>query len=266
MGTKVVKSDDLRKFIDENEYEISVTPPTPEPPVPPTPEPEQFKLVWPVADPKVVTQWYGINPQWYQPFGLPGHEGLDIRALNGTPVLAMAAGEVIRVETNPNSGPYGIHVRLKHIFKGQEYRTVYAHFQAPKVQLGQKVNAGDLIGLADNTGNSSGAHLHITLKVAGKGSPWMNTSDIVNPVPYLPPLFPECIIGGFEGLGWRVDTGGNFRKDPFVADNIIRYISGGAVVFPTGKVDWDDGGDWWEVKFENVVGWFWNPGYKLSAK
>jgi len=267
MGEKVVNSDDLRVWIGENEYEPEQpTEPPVEPPIEPPIEPDKFKLIWPTPEPKIITQWYGINPQWYAPFGLPGHEGLDMRALNGTPIYAMAAGEVVRVETNPNSGPYGIHVRIAHEFDGQVYKSVYAHFQSPKVEVGQIVNAGDVIGLADNTGNSSGAHLHITLKVVGKGSPWMDTSDIVNPVPYLPSLFPECTIPGFDGLGWRVDIGGNFRKDPFVANNIIRYISAGAVVFPTGEVDWNDGGDWWEMRFENVVGWFWNPGYKLSAK
>lgn len=266
MSEKVVNSDDLRGWIAANEYEPEKPPPVEPPPVEP---PDKFKLFWPSADPKVVTQWYGLNPQWYEPFGIPGHEGLDTRALNGTPIYAMADGEVVRVETNPNSGPYGIHVRLKHVHQGQEYKTVYAHFQSPKVEVGEVVSAGDVVGLADNTGNSSGAHLHITLKVVGKGSPWMNLSDIVNPVPYMPSLFPECTIPGFEGTGWRVDVGGNFRTSPTVPPNnanLIRYISAGATVISTGEVDWNDGGDWWEIRFDNRTGWFWNPGYKLSAK
>ena len=82
MSDKVVNADDLRAWITANEYT-----PT-EPPPPPGPEPDLFKLVWPTADPKIITQWYGINPQWYAPFGLPGHEGLDIRALTLTPILA----------------------------------------------------------------------------------------------------------------------------------------------------------------------------------
>jgi murein DD-endopeptidase MepM/ murein hydrolase activator NlpD len=105
--TNVVNSDDLREWIDENEREENAPPPVP-------PPQDEFRLIWPTPEPKIITQWYGINPQWYSPFGLPGHEGLDMRSLNGTPIYAMAAGEVIRVETNPNNGPYGIHVRLKH--------------------------------------------------------------------------------------------------------------------------------------------------------
>jgi GH25 family lysozyme M1 (1,4-beta-N-acetylmuramidase) len=261
MGDKVVKSDDLRAWIDTNEYEEQEPGQPPQPP-----QPDEFRLVWPTPDPKIITQWYGINPQWYAPFGLPGHEGLDLRSLNGTPIYAMAKGEVIRVESNPNSGPYGIHVRLKHVVNGEEYRTVYAHFQSPTVSVGDVVEAGEQVGLSDNTGNSSGPHLHFTVKHVGKGSPWMNTGNIVNPVPYMRDLFPECTIPNYDGLGWLVDVGGNFRQQPFVADNLIRYIPQGAVVFPTGEVDWDNGGDWWQVKFNSVVGWFWNPGYKLRAK
>jgi hypothetical protein len=257
--TNVVNSDDLREWIDENEREENAPPPVP-------PPQDEFRLIWPTPEPKIITQWYGINPQWYSPFGLPGHEGLDMRSLNGTPIYAMAAGEVIRVETNPNNGPYGIHVRLKHVVGGKEYRTVYAHFQTPSVAVGDKVNAGDTVGLSDNTGNSSGPHLHITVKCIGHGSPWMNTGNIINPVPYLPALFPECLIAGYEGTGWRVDIGGNFRTSPDVANNLIRYCPAGSVVFPTGKVDDDAGGDWWKIKFDNVEGWFWNPGYKMSAR
>jgi len=178
MADMVVNSGDLKDWIAENEYEESTPPPQP-------PDPDELRLIWPTPEPKIITQWYGINPQWYAPFGLPGHEGLDMRSLNGTPIYAMAAGEVIRVETNPSSGPYGIHVRLKHVVGGEEYRTIYAHFQSPSVAVGDKVSAGQTVGLSDNTGNSSGPHLHITVKHIGKGSPWMNTGNIVNPVPYM---------------------------------------------------------------------------------
>ncbi len=259
MSDSVVKADDLRDWISENEFEVEAPPPPPPPDV--------FSLIWPTPSPKIITQWYGINPQWYTPFGLPGHEGLDMRALNGTPIYAMAQGEVFRVETNPESGPYGIHVRVQHNRGGKVYKTVYAHFQEPKVSVGDFVNAGDVVGLADNTGNSSGAHLHITLKFVGKGSPWMNVGDIVNPVPYFTDLFPEFKITGYEGAGWLVDVGGNFREEPIIElGNIIRYIPAGSSVKATGKTNKDAGGDWWEIVFEGVTGWFWNPGYKLSAK
>jgi hypothetical protein len=253
---KVVKADDLRQWIDANEYEEAAPPPPP--------PSGRFSLVWPTPVPKVVTQWYGINPQWYKPLGLPGHEGLDMRALNDVPIYAAAAGQVIRVEGNPNSGPYGTHVRIEHVHPEATFKTIYAHFRRAQVAVGDSVQAGEQIGLADNTGNSSGAHLHITLKRVGQGSPWMDVGDIVNPVPYLLDLFPECTIPSHSLIGWLVDVGGNFRTSPQVADNLIRWIPAGNKV-EVFDVDRDAGGDWWNIEFDGTKGWFWNPGYKLTA-
>jgi murein DD-endopeptidase MepM/ murein hydrolase activator NlpD len=217
----------------------------------------RFSLRWPVAPPVVVTQAYGIHKQWYIGFGLQGHEGLDIRALNATPVMAMADGVVSLVQPSPTSGPYGVQVRLKHPLEQDEYTTVYAHFikDSIRVALGEAVQAGKVLGLADNTGNSSGAHLHITLKHTGKGSPWMHVSDIVNPTPYFPDLFP--------GKGWLVDVGGNLRSGPSEQDTILRWIAAGSQL---QALDFGgEGGDWWKVKDAAGIGWFWNPGYKLRA-
>jgi len=257
MAEKVVRLDDAVAALENMAFDL---PDTPVPP--PPPPPEDFKLLWPTPDPKVVTQWYGINPQWYSGFGLPGHEGLDLRAFIGVEVYAAAAGKVIRAETVDNN-PYGIHVRLEHKFGQETFKTVYGHFKEVKVQVDQEVNPGQLIGIADDTGNSNGSHLHFTLKHVGHGSPWMNTSDIVNPVPYIAQLFPRCTIQGFTGNGWRADVGGNFRSTPDVGNNLIRWIPAGATM---QALDFGgDGGDWWKASYEGTVGWFWNPGYKLSA-
>ena len=245
MGDKVIKVDDLIVWLNENAFECEEAPP-----IPPVTGP--FRLIWPCPDPKVVTQWYGINPQWYP--GMAGHEGIDLRAPNDTPIFAAAAGTVIRVEkTAAAGGAYGIQVRIEHHHEGDVYKTVYAHLRNTMVNVGDAVNAGDTIGHADNTGNSSGAHLHLTLKKVGDGSNWMNLSDIVNPVPYMPDLFP--------GNGWRVDVGGNFRTQPTTGNNLIRYIGPNNVVVCTGAFD----DDWWEIVFQGVKGWFWNPGYKMFA-
>lgn len=222
----------------------------------------RFRLRWPVAPPVIVTQAYGIHKQWYIGFGLQGHEGLDIRALNGTPVMAMADGVVSLVQPNAASGPYGVQVRLKHKHGDDEYTSVYAHFTKTsiKVALGEIVAVGHVLGLADNTGNSSGAHLHITLKHVGKGSPWMHVSDIVNPTVFFDELFP--------GKGWLVDVGGNLRTEPKDTAPILKWIGAGGQV---EAVDFGgEGGDWWKVKhigqaMSDVQGWFWNPGYKLRA-
>ena len=187
---------------------------------------------------------------------------MDLRAIFRTPITAMADGEVIRVETDPESGPYGIHVRLKHEHDNATYKTVYAHMIQTQVAMGDLVPAGSVVGLSDNTGNSSGAHLHITLKKVGQGSDWLNLADIVNPVPYMPDLFPVCRAAGCNGGGgWLVDVAGNFRRAPQLGNNVIRLITANQVLHPTGLFT----GDWWECKHGAELGWFWNPGYKLEA-
>jgi murein DD-endopeptidase MepM/ murein hydrolase activator NlpD/uncharacterized protein YraI len=141
-----------------------------------------FRLNWPV-DSRRVNQLFGENPDTYRPFKLAGHEGLDLFALSGANIYAAADGEVTQAEF-PKNHPYGLHVRIRHETGGQGYQTIYAHLSEVKVKPGQRVRAGELIGLADNSGNSFGSHLHLTLKIDGKktaGYP----AGIVDPWPYL---------------------------------------------------------------------------------
>ena len=86
------------------------------------------------------------------------------------------------------SHPYGIHVRLRH---QDGYRTIYAHLHRALVAVGQHVKAGEQIGLANSTGNSTGSHLHLTLKKEGASAAGMTNypSDIIDPTPFL--QFPE---------------------------------------------------------------------------
>lgn len=152
-----------------------------------------FKFThWPTLH-EVVTQEFLANPQNYQQFGFPGHEGVDIRALHGESVFAVAEGRVYRVENEDNNN-YGIHVRIEHV---QDYKTIYAHLEAAAVTNGQQVRGGELIGWAGDTGNSFGSHLHLTLKRTGYvhtdrcGNQWSN--NIFDPTPYL---------AEFDGVQW----------------------------------------------------------------
>jgi murein DD-endopeptidase MepM/ murein hydrolase activator NlpD len=115
-----------------------------------------------------------MRPEFYSKFDLPGHEGVDIRAPSGSNIYACATGVVKLVAVNWRPGqagrtamhPYGYHVRLRHKRMDGEYETIYAHLTegSAKVKEGEHVMAGQLIALADNTGNSSANHLHLSLK------------------------------------------------------------------------------------------------------
>lgn len=121
-------------------------------------------FLWP-TDYKVVTQAFGINPQFYSQYNLPGHEGIDMRAPTNSPIYAAWGGTVIR---NEDHGAYGWSVRTEAVIRGETYEFVYAHFANPaKFKVGAMVKKGDIIGDADSTGNSTGSHLHFSLKKRG---------------------------------------------------------------------------------------------------
>ncbi len=142
-----------------------------------------FHLLWP-TDFAVVTQPFGANPQVYRRYGMPGHEGVDFRALINTNVYACADGEVYEVYTDPKNHAYGIHLRIQH---EDGFKTVYAHLAKALVHKGDPVRAGQLIGRADSSGNSSASHLHLSLKrdgaTARQETPY--PKDIIDPTPYL---------------------------------------------------------------------------------
>lgn len=148
---------------------------------------DRLYLFWPTDYPKI-TQGFGANPEIYGKWGLPGHEGLDIRAPMNTNIYACANGEVFKIEKNPDLHPYGKHIRIRH---ANGYRTVYAHLIEVLVKEGQKVNAKQLIGKADSTGNSTGSHLHLTLKKDGASSRGETQfkGDVIDPTPYM--VYPQ---------------------------------------------------------------------------
>ncbi|MFN3939348.1 MAG: peptidoglycan DD-metalloendopeptidase family protein, partial [Chitinophagales bacterium] len=89
------------------------------------------------------------------------HSGIDLDLETGDPVSAALDGTVIEANY---SGGYGNLVVLKHE-NGLE--TYYAHLSKIKVEPGQKVEAGELIGLGGSTGRSTGPHLHFEVRYLG---------------------------------------------------------------------------------------------------
>lgn len=154
-----------------------------------------FYLLWPTDFP-VITQRFGANPHIYTRFGMPGHEGLDIRALPNSNVYCCADGSVYRVHTNPDNHAYGIHIRVRH---KDGYRTVYGHLAQALVDEGEQVEAGQVIGKADSTGASTASHLHLTLKHDGASArkETKYPKDVVDPTPWM--VWPES----FASKGMR---------------------------------------------------------------
>lgn len=106
---------------------------------------------------------YGIKitPTYY-------HSGNDINSNTGgntdcgTPLLAVADGEVSSVHSHATG--YGNHIHIKHTINGRNYWSHYAHLETMAVSVGQVVREGDVIGTLGNTGNSDYCHLHFEIK------------------------------------------------------------------------------------------------------
>lgn len=90
------------------------------------------------------------------------HYGSDLRVSIGDTVRSVFDG-IIRIKKY-NPGGYGNYVMVRH-HNGLE--TLYGHLSEHKVQVGQLVKAGECIGLAGNTGRSSGPHLHFEVRYKG---------------------------------------------------------------------------------------------------
>lgn len=91
------------------------------------------------------------------------HEGIDFTCPIGTEIYSTGNGTVAKVEYNGRG--YGNHIIINH---GFGYSTLYGHLSRFAVRPGQKINRGDIIGYAGNTGSSTGPHLHYEVIKSGK--------------------------------------------------------------------------------------------------
>ena len=98
-----------------------------------------------------------------------GHLAIDIAANTGAPVYASDSGVVTMAQGGYNYG-YGNVIAIDH---GNGFATLYAHLSQINVGTCQSVYAGQLIGLAGNSGNSFGSHLHFEIRQNGAfQNPW----------------------------------------------------------------------------------------------
>lgn len=122
-------------------------------------------LAWPLPQTFSITSHFGYREN---PFTgvIEYHNGTDIAAPAGTPILAAADGTVtIANGIDSWGGSYGYHIKIDH---GNGLETLYAHCSAICVTPGQQVCQGEVIGFVGNTGNTTGNHLHFEVWVNGE--------------------------------------------------------------------------------------------------
>ena len=152
--------------------------------------------------------------------GTRRHEGVDIFAPRGTPAVAAVAGTVTRTGESQLGG---LVVWLADAATGQHL--YYAHLDRQLVRPGQRVRAGDTLGLVGNTGNArtTAPHLHFGIYQAGRGAvdpwPFLHRADAVPVAPpepdrrgewvrprpalagsHLPATLPLLVLG--QRAGW----------------------------------------------------------------
>ncbi len=120
-----------------------------------------------------------------------GHTGVDVNInVTGKSVVAAKAGTVVTSTALKNSNgsyrSYGEYIIINH---GDGTLSLYAHMLSGsrRVQSGEKVSQGQVIGTVGSTGNSTGNHLHFEIRVSTYNSSFGTYSyKAVNPLPYLP--------------------------------------------------------------------------------
>lgn len=168
------------------------------------------------------TQGFGGNRDSYIKFGLQGHNGLDYGLPTGTPVLAPIAGKI--TQAGFDSTGYGNYIKIEN----SKYGSVLAHLKSYSVKVGDQVQEGQQIGLSDNTGYSSGPHLHWGIHPFPR-----NTANGYNGY-----IDQTNLIGQSEGGAQMSD---NDRKGLVELDNTIKMLFEKSILTSNRREDWLDG-------------------------
>ena len=136
---------------------------------------DHFFFIRPIAVNEI--NWWLDDYRYGAQFpGMPDviHTGVDIPAPRNTPILAAGPGVVMWAgwdlfnrQLAPSEDPYGIAVAIKHDFGYDDRRlyTVYAHMDRVDVVPGQRVEAGDQLGIIGTTGFTTGPHVHFEVRI-----------------------------------------------------------------------------------------------------
>ncbi len=158
-----------------------------------------LSIDFPVRPDAHISQRFGENPDVYRQIRvagarLQGHNGVDF-AVAFEPVYAAFDGFIVEADDEGKSVPgFGKYIKLVDanatgnsaaaLRASSSYHAVYAHLSRIDVKLGQRVKAGQQIGISGNTGWSTGPHLHFGLRIKPykRNDGW---GGYVDPMPHL---------------------------------------------------------------------------------
>jgi murein DD-endopeptidase MepM/ murein hydrolase activator NlpD len=138
----------------------------------------KFELYFP-AKPFIVTQGWGIYNPAYLQFGFDHHNGVDF--LLGNDKKLHAPCDFFAVDVGENSGA-GKYIRWITTEKFDVLGTnckvggMFMHMESHAIATGATVKEGDLLGVADNTGFSTGPHTHLSVYRLGDNGERLDTN------------------------------------------------------------------------------------------
>lgn len=209
-------------------------------------------VLFPVAnaDLGAIRSGYGVD----RDAGIRSHEGVDIFAPRGTPVLSVADAVVERVESTRIGGRV---IWARDATRDLTY--YYAHLEKQLVSRGQRIAAGDTIGEVGNSGNASRSSTHLHFGVYRPGVIAMN------PLPLLGrPSGEQLVLADTAAavLGSRAETRGSavrLRAGPAQRSAIVAELPARTALRITGVL-----GEWRRVALEDgragfIAGWLLQP-------
>lgn len=106
------------------------------------------------------------------------HLGVDYAVPSGTQLPSLVSGQVVQAGWSDEG--YGIHVVVQTVDSlGRTIDVLYGHMQSLGVSVGQQVTQGQILGLSNNTGNSTGPHVHVGEQVNGT---WVDPTALIQSV------------------------------------------------------------------------------------
>ena len=154
------------------------------------------------------TQGFGLTNtipsllQGYQNMGLLGHDGIDWSTENGYDVRFNGEGKgTVKSTIIDSAGGLGVSVLFE--ADGKRWKTIYWHLKEFKVKTGDQVESGTLLGLADNTGWSTGSHLHFGLYEVDRDGDVINYTNgyrgAISPEPFFQNIYILDLLETLNG-------------------------------------------------------------------
>lgn len=130
------------------------------------------KYIWPISSYSRISSYFGYRNNPFGGSSTEYHNGIDVPAPTGTPIMAVSGGQVAWSYYSSSAGNW---IGIDH---GNGTYSVYMHMSSRLVGEGEYVTGGQIIGLVGSTGRSTGPHLHLSIRLNG---------SYVDPLNYVSP-------------------------------------------------------------------------------